>query len=281
MINKSLRFQVERHCRIAARFADCGMAVSAVAFKGLPSSRDCPMQRIFLPACLLIALGCSPSATSPPKADAPPAQPTHDGDALTGEEKIVRAFILDNADDPKSVEFARWGPNVSGEQLRALIKQAHDNLEAAERAKWEEGKKLHDADVAKWREEKAKEDATTVKYEAAVAKAKAEAAHTKPVAGFAPPLRVDAEPPREIRPEPRPYPDFVALPGAFSPPFLSDTGEIDMLVRVRLRGNNRMGAKELLDGVFSVQKHNKVTPWPLSHGGDDWWEAQKALWTTK
>jgi len=206
------------------------------------------MQRIFLPACLLIALGCSPSATPQPKADAPPAQPAHDGDALTADEKVVKAFILDNADDPKSVEFARWGPNVSGEQLRALIKQLQDNREAAERAKWEEGKKLYDADPAKWWEEKAK-------WEAAVAK-------------------VDG-----LSPEPRPYPDFVAPSRAVVPPVFSDAGEIDMLVRVRFRGNNRIGAKVLADAVFSVKKHNKVTLWTVN-SGDDWWEAQKTLWAS-
>src|SRR5260370_36398019 len=125
------------------------MAVSGVAFKGLPSSRDCPMQRIFLSACLLIALGCSPSATPHPKADAPPAQPTHDGDALTRDEKIVRAYILDSSNDPTSVEFSRWGPNVSGDQLRALVKQLEDSREAAERAKWEEEKNRYDANTAK------------------------------------------------------------------------------------------------------------------------------------
>lgn len=47
-----------------------------------------------------------------------PAESRQGGESLTAEEQAVRAFVLDHADDPKSVEFDRWGPNADAELLR-------------------------------------------------------------------------------------------------------------------------------------------------------------------
>ena len=67
---------------------------------------------------VIIAMLTRPGSPSvqPSAATTPPGQ----GEALTADEKTVKAFILDNADDPKSVEFAAWGPVVSGDELRKL-----------------------------------------------------------------------------------------------------------------------------------------------------------------
>jgi hypothetical protein len=43
---------------------------------------------------------------------------------LLPQEAAVRAFILENVDDPKSVEFARWGPHDLGAKLGAQRKHA-------------------------------------------------------------------------------------------------------------------------------------------------------------
>jgi hypothetical protein len=53
----------------------------------------------------------------------------HEGGPLSADEERVKAYVLDNAGDPKSVQFVRWGPNLSGEEYRKIVTEAA--------AKWE------------------------------------------------------------------------------------------------------------------------------------------------
>jgi hypothetical protein len=53
-----------------------------------------------------LAVGCGPHR-GPQKAAGPAA--------LTAEESRVRAWVLDNAHDPESVRFDRWGPHLGPE----------------------------------------------------------------------------------------------------------------------------------------------------------------------
>jgi len=63
------------------------------------------------------------------------ATPMHSGGWLSKEEETVKAFILDSASDPKSIEFSRWGPNIRGEDFLAVMDEVNgrqtDKLKAA------------------------------------------------------------------------------------------------------------------------------------------------------
>jgi hypothetical protein len=48
---------------------------------------------------------------------------SHTGDAAGSDEQKVRAWIIDHADDPKSVEFVSWGPHDLKGELRAMAEK--------------------------------------------------------------------------------------------------------------------------------------------------------------
>lgn len=63
------------------------------------------------PCLLLLALGCAGN-------DAP----------TTDAERLVRQYILNNAKDPKGVEFVKFGPNMTKADLAVLEKEAGADL---------------------------------------------------------------------------------------------------------------------------------------------------------
>ena len=61
------------------------------------------------------------------KAEAPPPEDRQKPAAaasLSNEEELVKAFVIGSANDPKSVEFAKWGPHrqVAARQDHTLVR---------------------------------------------------------------------------------------------------------------------------------------------------------------
>jgi hypothetical protein len=78
----------------------------------------------YLMLCLLVcATGCNPPTTSesPKPSSTSPAAAAQASEADT--HQAAKDYLLDNANDPKSVEFSRWGPDdLSGKTIAAYAK---------------------------------------------------------------------------------------------------------------------------------------------------------------
>ena len=68
----------------------------------------------------LVRLWLSPG--QPPGTGGPVAGQEASAGQIASDEQAVKKLILDNEDDPKSVEFASWGPVMTGADLRQLAK---------------------------------------------------------------------------------------------------------------------------------------------------------------
>jgi hypothetical protein len=82
------------------------------------------MRRFLVLSAVLFLPACGPRPSPQPADDAPDAARQHDGGPKTKGEEAVRAYILDNAGDPESVEFSRWGPHDLAGALRESFRDA-------------------------------------------------------------------------------------------------------------------------------------------------------------
>jgi hypothetical protein len=89
-------------------------------------------------AALVLAAGCLPAKPPPAGGGAAPK---------LAEEELVRDHVLDNADDPASVEFDRWGPHdLKGHPKRVRARLRENNRAGAkelhDRIYWVDGNKI-------------------------------------------------------------------------------------------------------------------------------------------
>ena len=194
---------------------------------------------------LLVLVGCVPSSEKPSQPDASTVFSTaamHEGEAVTADEKAVAVFVIDNADNPKSVEFARWGPNVIGKEYADMVKDARAANDALNK----------------------RQDAATKTQWDAEDKAKAVHGEKPDIHPNISSVQMGFNP--------------IDNPGNYCPPFFSappTTENVKAFVRVKYRAANGGGGKQMVDGIYSITQGDQPKVTLVGFGSDDWFESLK------
>jgi hypothetical protein len=248
---------------------------------------------------------------------APALTQPHDKTApLTAEEEKVRRYVLDNANDAESVEFALWGPSASAATLKKLWEDASARYDEEIRRRGEAAKAKEDKVIAELRSKyraatkaKAEEDKKRAAAKAAEDKKraadKAKAAEDKKRAADPQEEVVTVEPDTTDVEEERIVEGVMPRSEQLRAKMFLDT-QLNMqrireeneakarnndpfrralgakasgVVRLRYRMKNRFGAKVLVDSLFVLFEDGTIIPIE-NPSGDKWAESDRGIGAT-